>query len=62
MMSVMAKVLNFTLVVFSPEDGDWGRTTDNGTWNGNMAEVINDRADLAIGCLNMEYRDSPVTY
>jgi hypothetical protein len=41
-------VLNFTIEIVSPDDGQWGSLNeDNQTWNGMVGMLVYDRADLA---------------
>lgn len=45
-----AQALNFTYRLVVPKDGEWGRPL-NGSWTGKVGEVVNGRADVAVGGL-----------
>ncbi|XP_055944926.1 glutamate receptor ionotropic, NMDA 2B-like [Argiope bruennichi] len=40
--------LKFTYDLYQVEDGAWGVVNANGTWNGLIAEILNNKADLVV--------------
>ena len=55
----LQKVLNFTIVLKTPNDGKWGTqvsdNTDNKTWNGMILELLNDEIDICTSGLSITF-------
>ena len=53
-------ILNFTYVLKKPPDGQWGSLQSDGTWNGMVRELQDERADIgmfSILVLKLTYSD-----
>ena len=52
-------MLNFTIVLKTPNDGKWGTLasddTDNKTWNGMILELLNDEIDICTSGLSITF-------
>ena len=46
-LTILAEKLNFTLKLMVSNDGQWGAMYDNGTWNGMVAMLMKEQADIA---------------
>ena len=46
-LNILAKKLNFTLNFIPSHDGQWGALNRDGTWNGMIGMLINDKTDIA---------------
>ena len=51
LLDTLSSLLNFTYTLYVPPDGQYGGRFENGSWNGMIGEVVNGRADLALGAL-----------
>lgn len=59
----LAKMLHFTFEIYPSPDGLYGGETENGTWDGMIAELINKRADVAAAALTItESREKVVDF
>lgn len=50
---VLSNSLRFEYQLLVPEDGEWGRQEDDGSWTGMLGLVHRDEADVAIGHLTI---------
>ena len=46
-MNILAREMNFTLKLIPSDDGEWGSLSENGTWNGLIRMLIDNKADIA---------------
>jgi hypothetical protein len=54
MLSAISNALNFSFEIFNAPDQDFGRVLANDTWSGgNTRELIEGRADMNVGCINL---------
>ena len=62
-LNILAKELNFTLLLTPSNDGQWGALNENGTWNGLIGMLVNEETDIAIaGFAVTEARRKVVTF
>ncbi|XP_050727669.1 probable glutamate receptor [Eriocheir sinensis] len=59
-MQVLAETLNFTYTIVTPADGSWGAERSNGTWTGMVGQVVEKKADVAVGPFGITLRRSQV--
>ena len=58
----MQKVLNFTIVLKTPDDQKWGTLADdNKTWNGMISELIDDKIDICTSGLSITFNRAEVS-
>ena len=52
----LQKLLNFTIVLKSPDDKKWGTLSSDGkTWNGIVSELLHDKIDISTSGLTVTY-------
>ena len=51
----LQKVLNFTIVLKTPNEGTWGNLSDNKTWNGMILDLLNDEIDICTSGLTITF-------
>ena len=52
----MQKVLNFSVVLKTPDDQKWGTlSSDNKTWNGMISELLDNKIDICSSGLSITY-------
>ncbi|PFX30305.1 Glutamate receptor 4 [Stylophora pistillata] len=56
----LAGKLKFTYELYTSPDGKYGAENENGTWNGVINEILNERADMAIPALTITERREKV--
>ena len=58
----MQKVLNFTIVLKTPDDQKWGTLASDGkTWNGMISELLDDKIDMCSSGLSITYNRAVVS-
>ena len=58
----MQKLLNFTIVLKSPDDQKWGTLESDGkTWNGMISELLDDKIDICTSGLSITYDRAKVS-
>ena len=52
----LQKLLNFTIVLKSPDDKQWGTLESDGkTWNGMIFELLDDKIDICTSGLSITH-------
>ncbi|XP_045131518.1 glutamate receptor ionotropic, delta-1-like [Portunus trituberculatus] len=59
-MQVLSQTLNFTYSVITPEDQSWGSERPNGSWTGMVGQVVEKKADIALGPFGIKLSRSRV--
>ncbi|XP_043285747.1 ionotropic receptor 25a-like [Venturia canescens] len=63
LMTYLSGMLNFTYDIEATPDGQFGIMDDNGTWDGMIRELQDDRADIALSALSiMSERENVVDF
>ncbi|PFX17107.1 Glutamate receptor ionotropic, kainate 3, partial [Stylophora pistillata] len=60
LLNELARKLKFTYEVYISPDGKYGAENENGTWNGVINEILNERTDMAISALTITERREKV--
>ncbi|XP_052800896.1 glutamate receptor ionotropic, NMDA 2B-like [Mya arenaria] len=47
-LQTLAEKMNFEFVIYEVPDGQWGIPDENGTWNGLVKEILDDKADMIL--------------
>ena len=61
-LNILAKKLNFTLLLMPSIDGQWGAVDERGKWNGLISMLINDQTDIAVVLTMTEERQMVVDF
>jgi ionotropic glutamate receptor len=56
----IAKICNFTYLIYQVEDNKYGVQNDQGEWNGLVGELIKGKADVALASLTINLSRSKV--
>jgi ABC-type amino acid transport substrate-binding protein len=48
---ILEKSLNFTTIISTPPDDEWGSCNENGSWNGMVGGLLENRADVILASL-----------
>ncbi|PVD29826.1 hypothetical protein C0Q70_09083 [Pomacea canaliculata] len=63
LLQLIAKQLQFNYTIYESPDGKFGTMDDNGKWSGMIGELIEKRADMAVGPISiMAERESVVDF
>ncbi|XP_059080425.1 glutamate receptor ionotropic, delta-2-like isoform X2 [Tigriopus californicus] len=52
-LNILADLMHFQVVYQKPPDGRWGSKNDDGTWNGMVGDLTNNKSDISIGGLSI---------
>jgi len=59
----LTEIMDFEYEIYEAPDGKYGRMDDNEEWNGLIAELVNKKADMAVGALSvMAERENVVDF
>ncbi|XP_022787722.1 glutamate receptor 4-like isoform X2 [Stylophora pistillata] len=63
LLNELARNLKFTYELYLSPDGKYGTENEDGTWNGMMNEIVNERADMIVAALTItESREKVVDF